>query len=67
MELTEADEFIVISSRALWKYISPQDAVDCIRTTHNPQIAAKMLQVRKDFRPLQLLEYFDLFTIIYKN
>ncbi|VDK72014.1 unnamed protein product, partial [Litomosoides sigmodontis] len=42
--LTEADEFIVISSRALWEYISPQDAVDCIRTTHNPQIAAKMLQ-----------------------
>lgn len=49
MNLTEADEFIIISSRALWKYISPQEAVDSIRTTHNPQIAAKKLQVKKDF------------------
>uniref|UniRef100_A0A915PXJ7 PPM-type phosphatase domain-containing protein n=1 Tax=Setaria digitata TaxID=48799 RepID=A0A915PXJ7_9BILA len=44
VRLTGADEFIVISSRALWRYISPQDAVDSIRTIYNPQIAAKKLQ-----------------------
>ncbi|VIO92581.1 Uncharacterized protein BM_BM8058 [Brugia malayi] len=44
IKLTEADEFIVIGSRAFWKYISPQEVVDNIRTTYNPQIAAKKLQ-----------------------
>ncbi|EJW73038.1 hypothetical protein WUBG_16054, partial [Wuchereria bancrofti] len=41
IKLTEADEFIVIGSRSFWKYISPQEVVDNIRTTYNPQIAAK--------------------------
>ncbi|VDK70361.1 unnamed protein product [Onchocerca ochengi] len=44
IKLTEDDEFVVIASTALWKYISPQDAVDNIRTIYNPQIAAKKLQ-----------------------
>ncbi|CAG9536191.1 unnamed protein product [Cercopithifilaria johnstoni] len=59
VELTEADEFIIISSRALWKYITPQDAVENIRTTHNPQIAAKKLQ---DI--LQAFEYVGNVSII---
>ncbi|EFO23985.2 hypothetical protein LOAG_04501 [Loa loa] len=44
VELTQADEFVVIGSRAFWNCISPQEAVDSIRSTHNPQIAAKKLQ-----------------------
>ncbi|KAM3715875.1 Protein phosphatase PHLPP-like protein, partial [Dirofilaria immitis] len=59
MELMEDDEFVVIGSRALWKYISPQNAVDNIRTTYNPQIAAKKLQ---DI--VQALEYVGNVSII---
>lgn len=44
MKITEVDEFLIIGSRALWKYISPQAAVDNVRAIYNPQIAAKKLQ-----------------------
>lgn len=46
MKITEVDEFLIIGSRALWKYISPQAAVDSVRAIYNPQIAAKKLQVK---------------------
>ncbi|VDM99396.1 unnamed protein product [Thelazia callipaeda] len=57
--LTEADEFIVIGAGALWKYISPQNAIDSIRGIYNPHIAAKKLQDM-----LQTFEYSGNVSII---
>ncbi|VDK67371.1 unnamed protein product [Anisakis simplex] len=44
--LLDTDEFIIIASKALWKFVSPQRSVDLIRAIRNPQMAAKKLQVR---------------------
>ncbi|VDM42032.1 unnamed protein product [Toxocara canis] len=57
--LLDSDEFIIIGSSALWKFISPQQSVDFIRAIHNPQTAAKKLQ-----DTVQSLEYSDNLSII---
>uniref|UniRef100_A0A915BNH5 PPM-type phosphatase domain-containing protein n=1 Tax=Parascaris univalens TaxID=6257 RepID=A0A915BNH5_PARUN len=57
--LLESDEFIIIGSRALWKFLSPQQGVDLIRAIHNPQIAAKKLQ-----DTVQSLEYSGNLSVI---
>ena len=44
-EIRESDEFVILASRTLWDYISPQTAVDIARTERsNPMLAAEKLR-----------------------
>lgn len=45
IELTDADEFVIVANTELWKYLSYQMAVDIARMDHNkPRIASQKLR-----------------------